>query len=71
MALRRGSKDDLVPELASALVIDFSIYPRQAIDDQHVSALAEVLRAGGTLPPIVAECGTLRTVDGMHRIRAH
>src|SRR6267142_2822910 len=51
MAPRRESHDDLVPEQASALVIDFSIYPRQSIDGQHVSALAEVLRAGGTLAP--------------------
>ena len=49
-----------MPELASALVIDFFNLSRQAIDDQHVSALAEVLQAGRALP----RCG--RAWDPAH-----
>jgi hypothetical protein len=53
------------------LVEDFSLYPRHAVDDSHVAALAEAERAGETLPPPIVEADTLRIVDGFHRTRAH
>lgn len=54
-----------------ALVEDLSVYPRHAVDDGHVAALVNALKAGATLPPVVAETGTLRLVDGFHRTRAY
>ncbi|GAB3447127.1 ParB N-terminal domain-containing protein [Actinophytocola sediminis] len=42
--------------------------PRQAgIDRTHVNALAETV---AELPPIVVHRGTMRVIDGMHRVRA-
>ena len=55
----------------AGLVEDFAIYPRHAVDESHVSALAEALRAGVELPPPVAERSTGRLVDGFHTSRAH
>jgi hypothetical protein len=56
---------------AASLVEDFSLYPRNTVSDTHVNDLARALSAGDSLPPIVAEKGTLRIVDGVHRRRAH
>lgn len=56
---------------AASLVEDFSLYPRNTVSDTHVNDLARALSAGASLPPIVAEKGTLRIVDGVHRRRAH
>lgn len=55
---------------AIELVEDFGLYPRLAVDDLHVRALADALLAGATLPPVVAERKTKRLVDGFHRRRA-
>lgn len=52
------------------LVEDFSIYPREMVDDVHVGDLANALRAGAKLPPPVVDRQSKRIVDGMHRIRA-
>jgi hypothetical protein len=53
------------------LILDFSLYPRTVTDEAHAARLAEALRAGETLPPVVAEQKTRRVVDGFHRIRAY
>ncbi len=53
-----------------ALKLDFDLYPRNQVDDQHVGRLAEALRSGETLPPITVQEKTLMVVDGFHRIRA-
>lgn len=53
------------------LIEDMSIYPRHAVDTQHVGALCDALESGAVLPPIVAEKRTLRVVDGWHRLRAY
>lgn len=37
------------------LVEDFGLYPRLAVDDMHVRALAEALATRATLPPVVAD----------------
>lgn len=52
------------------LVLDDDLYPRQAVDAQHVRALAEALESGATLPPIIVDEATLRIVDGWHRYEA-
>lgn len=57
----------------AALIEDLSIYPRHAVDPQHVSSLVDAIRSGVILPPLVAETGTKdthRIVDGVHRLRA-
>jgi len=36
-------------------------------DDEHINRLAE---RGGDLPPILVQQGTMRVIDGMHRLRA-
>jgi hypothetical protein len=56
---------------AAFLVEDTAIYPRLQVDDLHAARLAETLLAGQELPPIVADKGSLRIVDGFHRRRAY
>lgn len=55
---------------AGELVEDFAIYPRNDIDDHYVGQLAEAIRAGATLPPIVADRESHRIIDGFNRRRA-
>lgn len=54
----------------SSLVEDFDFYPRHAVDSTHVSQIALAVKAGATMPPIVADAKSLRIVDGWHRRRA-
>lgn len=56
---------------ASELVEDFSIYPRNCVFDGHVYDLAESIRAGATLPPLVACSKSKRLTDGLHRRRSN
>jgi hypothetical protein len=56
---------------ASTLLQDFNIYPRSQVDSYHVREITEALKAGATLPPIIADASSLRIVDGFHRLRAH
>jgi hypothetical protein len=62
--------DQLVRIPAVELVEDLSLYPRLQVDDWYVSRLAEALRSGATLPPIVADRKSKRIADGFHRRRA-
>lgn len=55
---------------ASELVEDFDLYPRVDVDSYHVNQLAEAIRAGADLPPIIADEKTKRIIDGFHRRRA-
>jgi len=55
---------------AVELVEDLSLYPRLQVDDWYVGRLAEVLRSGAVLPPIVADRKSKRIADGFHRRRA-
>ena len=52
------------------LVWDAEIYPRLAISDVHVGQIADALRSGATIPPIIVDAKTKRIVDGVHRWRA-
>lgn len=54
-----------------SLVEDFSIYPRNEVNAFYVGELVEALRAGVELPPPLVEKGTLRILDGWHRVRAY
>lgn len=53
------------------LIEDFSIYPRLQVNAQHVNNLAEALRAGAELPPILIDRKSKTIIDGFHRCRAH
>lgn len=53
------------------LIEDLSLYPRHTVDETHVGTLADALRAGATLPPLVADKKSKRLVDGWHRLRAY
>jgi len=55
---------------AASLVEDFSVYPRHDVDGAHVADLARAVRAGATLPPVVADRASRRLADGWHRRRA-
>jgi hypothetical protein len=53
------------------LVEDFAFYPRFTVDEHHVLRLAEAIRAGVRLPPVVGDAKSLRIADGFHRRRAY
>jgi len=55
----------------SSLVLDYTIYPRQAVDDCHVRRLCDHLEAGIKLPPIIIDKRTKKVIDGFHRVKAH
>lgn len=60
---------DIAP--ADTLFEDLDLYPRASVDGIHVQALADAIRSGATLPPVIACRATRRLVDGFHRRRAH
>lgn len=53
---------------AGAAVLDFSVYPRHALDPFNLSQLRQAMAAGAIFPPPLLQEGTLRVVDGFHRI---
>lgn len=55
----------------SGLVLERGLSPRANLSSNLVRQLVEAVRAGAVLPPIVAEKGTSRVVDGFHRVEAH
>jgi hypothetical protein len=50
--------------------MDYSIYPRERLNNYHVEELIEAIKAGVKLPLIRADKDTLKVVDGWHRIEA-
>lgn len=56
--------------IASQLIVDMDLYPRQKVNRYHVNSLAEALKAGSELPPVVADRKTKTVTDGFHRIEA-
>lgn len=64
-------KPRIVKMKVSELVMDFELYPRTQIDGTHASHIAEAIRAGSTLPPLVADAKSKRLTDGFHRLRAY
>jgi hypothetical protein len=55
---------------ASDLVVDYTLYPRGDVSQQHISYMVRALEAGNTLPPIIVDKKSLRIVDGVHRWNA-
>ena len=56
---------------ATSLVWDTEVYPREAIDSVNLRNIEMAIRAGADVGPIIAEKGTSRIVDGVHRWKAH
>lgn len=56
---------------AAQLVFDFNLYPRSDVDDTHVAHIAEAIRAGTDMPPVIACADSYRIIDGFHRTRAN
>lgn len=52
---------------AAHLVIDYTIYPRNNVDEHNIRAIMEAIRAGATMPPVLVDQKTKRIVDGVHR----
>lgn len=51
----------------SALVFDFTLYPRGSLDSHHVTEISQAILAGVTMPPIVIDAKSKRVIDGFHR----
>lgn len=54
----------------SKITLDFTVLPRE-IDDSHVGRIAEAIRAGVEMPPVIVEKLTNRLVGGLHRVKAY
>ncbi len=54
----------------SRLKTDETLWPRQNISAVNVGSILEALRAGETMPPLVADQTTFVITDGVHRFRA-
>jgi len=52
------------------LTEDFSLYPRQSVDSQHVAELCAAIESGAELPAITIDKKSKRIIDGFHRSRA-
>jgi hypothetical protein len=63
-------KDELVKIKLCDLVLDFDIYPRNAVDTHCSASYAEAVRAGSMPPPMIIDKKTKRVVDGFTRTRA-
>ena len=57
--------------LLSSLVLDYNLYPRKDVYWQNVGSLVEAVKAGATLPPIIADRASNRVVDGFHRYQCY
>lgn len=55
----------------SALIFDFTIYPRGSVDSHHVSEISVAIEAHAPMPPLVIDAKSKRVVDGFHRGRAY
>ena len=66
-----GKETETSKRLISGLVLSRDLSPRTRIGSNHVRQLAEALKSGATLPPIVIERRTSRVVDGFHRVEAY
>ena len=52
---------------AAELVVDYTLYPRNNVDRNHIKVLVDALAAGAELPPIIVDKKSKRVVDGVHR----
>jgi hypothetical protein len=54
-----------------AIVWDPSIYPRAKWSTSTIDRYVDALEAGDEFPPVIVETGTMRLLDGKHRLEAH
>ena len=54
----------------SEIIMDYSLYPRHNIDSQHAYYIAEAIKAGAIMPPIILDNKSKKVIDGFHRITA-
>lgn len=54
-----------------AIVWDPSIYPRSKWSTSTIDRYVDALEAGDEFPPVIVEAGTMRLLDGKHRLEAH
>lgn len=50
---------------------DPSIYPRSKWSTSTIDRYVDALEAGDEFPPVIVEAGTMRLLDGKHRLEAH
>lgn len=55
----------------TSFVEDETIYPRASVLQTNIASIAEALRAGQAMPPVVADARTHKVIDGVHRLRAY
>lgn len=56
--------------LPTDIVRDWDLYPRRAVNAEHVYVIQEALRAGVDLPPLTVEKTSKKLIDGFHRLAA-
>lgn len=54
----------------SALIFDFTLYPRGGVESHHVSEIEAAIRSGAVMPPLVIDKISKRLADGFHRGKA-
>lgn len=54
----------------NTLILDQNLWPRRTLSRPNMRRLAEALRLGRPLPPIIADRKTRTVTDGWHRIKA-
>jgi ParB/Sulfiredoxin domain len=56
---------------ASEIVLDFTLYPRNNVDEHNVRTIVDAILAGETLPPVLIDRKSKRAIDGFHRTKAY
>jgi hypothetical protein len=60
-----------MPQMKLAdIILDWTLYPRQKVDRTHVGHIADAIRSGTTMPPVMVDKKSRRLVDGFHRWHA-
>lgn len=55
----------------AALVLDTTLFPRHEISRHNVRRIAEALRSGHSMPPVIVSDPEHVVVDGFHRVTAY
>ena len=53
------------------LIEDMELYPRAAVDTQHIAYMVESAQTGAAFPPVVIDEKTKIIIDGFHRCRMY
>ena len=56
---------------AAEIVFDYTLYPRNNVDEYNVRCIMNAILAGEKLPPALIDKKSKRVVDGVHRIKAY